>query len=85
MSKVKALKAAMSAFFAVEIYGEGATTEHAENLVYVSDDGSVLDLDEMVVVLIEAARSEEGFEDLTDEQIAEHLLVRMGTAGRAEA
>lgn len=85
MSKVQALKAKMGAFFAVEIHGEEATVAHAENVVYVADDGNVVDLDKMMEILLEVARTEEGFEDLTDEEIAGHLLQRANTVSQAEA
>lgn len=85
MTKVQALKAKMGAFFAVEIHGEDATVEHAENVVYVSDDGGEVDLDQMMSILLNVARTEEGFEDLTDEEIAGQLLQRARALDEAEA
>lgn len=85
MTKVQALKAKMGAFFAVEIHGEEATVEHAENVVYISDDGNVVDLDKMVSILLNVARTEEGFENLSDEEIAARLLRRARAQDEAEA
>jgi len=85
MSNVQALKAVMGSFFAVEIHGEEATVEHAENVVYISEQGETLGLDEMLEILLKVARTEEGFADLSDEEIAGHLLQRARTPHKAEA
>jgi hypothetical protein len=75
----------MGAFFAVEIHGEAATVDHAENVVYIGDNGNIVNLDKMTEFLLEVARTEDGFEELSDEEIAERLLARAATPGEAEA
>ncbi len=85
MTKVQALKARMGAFFAVEIHGEDATVEHAEDVVYLSPEGNVVDLDRMMQILLTVARTEEGFAELSDEEIAGHLLARADAPSDAEA